>query len=234
MPPGPPEATCRCAFVIELLSSRPARATVRQAAHAELWKLSFEAAASDLAELGAPGGLAFDVSFNKYGLRLAFLGISQTLPSYVRRMCRRFVEHPRQLLEGPEMLTSAVRNVAILAARRQPRLTARRSRVISNLRSSSAADAAAEGVAFLRSCSGAVAFAQGDLRPQEVEELMSDLKSIFLESSDDRAFSGRLSSSAIPTIGDLVYAPQWKPRYGSPCMLPGMVLLSDPCGRVPR
>jgi insulysin len=237
MPRGPPEATCQCAFVLQLLSSRPARATVRQAAHAELWKLSFEDAVSDLAEFGAPGGLAYDVSFNKYGLRLAFLGISQTIPSYVRRLCRRFVEHPYRLLEGHEMLTTPVRNSAILAARRQPLLTARRSRVISNLRSSSASDAAVEGIAFFKSCSGAVAFAQGDLLPQEVEELMSDLKVIFLESSDDSVgsgFNGRSSLAAIPTISDLTYAPQWKPRYGSPCMLPGMILLSDACGRVSR
>ena len=48
LPVLPPENTCRCAFVLQLLSPRPARANVRKAAHAQLWLLSFENAISDL------------------------------------------------------------------------------------------------------------------------------------------------------------------------------------------
>jgi insulysin len=65
LPRGPPEPTCRCAFVLQLLSSRPARANTRQAAQAMLWKVSFENAVSDLAELGLPGGLGYELTFNK-------------------------------------------------------------------------------------------------------------------------------------------------------------------------
>jgi hypothetical protein len=48
LPVAPSEPTCRCAFVLQLLSPRPARANVNQAAHAQLWLMSFENAVSDL------------------------------------------------------------------------------------------------------------------------------------------------------------------------------------------
>jgi insulysin len=43
-----PEPLCRCTFVFQLLSPRPARANTRQAAYAELWKVSFEKSVADL------------------------------------------------------------------------------------------------------------------------------------------------------------------------------------------
>jgi len=48
LPVSPPEPTCRCAFVVQLLSSRPARANVQQAACSQLWLRSFENSISDL------------------------------------------------------------------------------------------------------------------------------------------------------------------------------------------
>jgi hypothetical protein len=48
LPRVPPEPSSRCAFVLQLLSSRPARADTKMAAHAELWKVSLEYAVSDL------------------------------------------------------------------------------------------------------------------------------------------------------------------------------------------
>ena len=74
-----PEANCRCAFILQLLSSRPARAKAEEAAHGELWKLSFEEAIADFAEQGAPGALAYKLRFNKHGMRISFLGPSQTV-----------------------------------------------------------------------------------------------------------------------------------------------------------
>ena len=38
----------------------------RCSTRAELWKISFERAVSDLAELGAPAGLAYELTFNKF------------------------------------------------------------------------------------------------------------------------------------------------------------------------
>ncbi len=48
LPRAPPEPSCRCVFVLQLLSSRPARANTQMAARAELWKMSLEYAISDL------------------------------------------------------------------------------------------------------------------------------------------------------------------------------------------
>lgn len=48
LPRVPPEPSCRCSFVLQLLSSRPARANSQMAARAELWKMSLEYALGDL------------------------------------------------------------------------------------------------------------------------------------------------------------------------------------------
>lgn len=231
LPPGPPERTCRCAFVLQLLSPRPVRADVRQAARAELWRLSFEEAISDLAELGASGGLAYELTFNKFGLRIAILGISQTLPSYTRRLCRRLINHHFELFNGPEMFRKELYRYALVTESRVPGVSRiRQSLLMSNLRRSTAYEAASEGLLFLKSCEGAVCFAQGDLLPKEVDLLLGDLREIFGPAIGS---SGK-SVSATPSISDLVYKPFWKPRAGSPCFLPGASLMNDSCGRIPR
>jgi hypothetical protein len=48
LPMMPPEPTCRCSVMIQLLSARTARASVDQAAFAQLWMLSFEDSIQDL------------------------------------------------------------------------------------------------------------------------------------------------------------------------------------------
>jgi len=242
LPSGPPEPSCRCAFVLQLLSSRPARSNVRQAARAELWKLSFESAISDLAELGAVGGLAYDLSFNRYGMRLSFLGIGRTLPSYVRRICRRLVLHHFRLNDEPETLPSSLKAYAIASVVRAQGggLTqVRKQRIVSNLRGSSASEAAFEGVSFLRSCRGATCFAQGDLLPDQLVALKNELREIFHvviggggTGDDGGSITG--SRLANPSIDDLVYKPNWKPRAASSCSLPGVPLISDACGRTLR
>ncbi|GAX26558.1 hypothetical protein FisN_21Lh024 [Fistulifera solaris] len=234
LPRGPPEPTCRCAFVVEFLSPRPARADARQAAHAQLWLESFESISmKDLAELGAIGGLAFDLSFNPYGLRLCVLGIRRTLPSYTRRLVRKLVDHSLELLRGPEYFPSSLTASTVQSAQRARNLSPRRRRVItSNLRRSTAYEAAAEGVTFLRSCQGGVCFAQGDLSSEEVSELLQDLQTILEPALNPR--TSRSSVSAIPSIDDLLYRPNWKPRTLLSCSIPGVVLVSDACGRVKR
>jgi insulysin len=57
LPRSPPEVSCRCAFVLQLLSSRPARADVRQAAKGELWRTSLQGSITDLIELGGKYGV---------------------------------------------------------------------------------------------------------------------------------------------------------------------------------
>jgi secreted Zn-dependent insulinase-like peptidase len=73
-----------------------------------MWLLSFDDAILDLAELGATAGIAYESSFNKAGLRLSFRGVSQSLPSYVRRFCRRLVQHHVKLLDGSARVSDAV------------------------------------------------------------------------------------------------------------------------------
>ena len=97
------------------------------------------------AELGAPAGLAYDLSFNKYGMRLCFLGISQNLASYSRRFCRRLAQHHKRLLEGPEMLDKSIIGTAVYDATRSTGVSQLRKREIENvLKSSSAYEAATE------------------------------------------------------------------------------------------
>jgi insulysin len=48
MPQMPPEQTCRCSLMIQLLSPRTARATIEQAALAQLWMISLEDSIHDL------------------------------------------------------------------------------------------------------------------------------------------------------------------------------------------
>ena len=234
LPRYPPEPNYRSVFVVELLSPRPARASLREAARGELFKISFEYDVMDLAELGAPGGLAYDVSFNKYGMRLAFMGVNQNLPSYARRFCRRLVEHPGNLLAGPEFFSSKITNTAVGSARRVGGLSQqRRSTIVSAVRGATAYEAAAEGNAFLRSCSTAVCFAEGDWSTtREVLNLQNDLEEIFAPFASS---SGRTTNPpALPSLNDLIYKPVWKPRFGSPCTLAGVTLVSDACGRIPR
>ena len=234
LPRGPPEPSCRCAFVLELLSPRPARADVRQAAHAQLWLESFESISmKDLAELGAIGGLAFDLSFNPYGLRVCVLGIRRTLPSFTRRLVRKLVDHSLELLQGPEYFPSSLTASTVQSAQRARNLSPQRRRVTaSNVRQSTAYEAAAEGVTFLRSCHGGVCFAQGDLLSEEVSELLQDIQRILEPAVNSR--SSRSSVSAVPSIDDLLYRPNWKPRTLLSCSIPGVVLVSDACGRVKR
>lgn len=225
LPRIPPEPSCRCAFFLQLSSPRPARANVRQAARAELWKLTFEKAMSDLAEFGAVGGLAYDISYNSRGLRLSFLGISQTLPSYARRVCRRLMLHQQELLNGSTLVTPTIRRLAILNANNARGLSpGRRKRIVSNLRIATADEIAEEGFTFLRSFTGAICFAEGDLTMAERIELMGDLRDIFKTAGSAAAISKSLPPEP-PLVDDLLYKPVWKPRYASPCTIAGVNLM---------
>jgi insulysin len=231
LPRIPPEPSPRSVFVLQFLSSRPPRATARMAAGAELWKISLQYALSDLAELGAPAGLAYEISFNKFGMRVAFLGLSQNIASYARRISRRMVDYQNKLLEGPEQLPKSVIETSIREVNRF-RMSPQRKTVIENLlRETTATDAAREATGFFQSCSGAVCFAQGDMLPSEALSLLGDLKKIFR-----KVIGSNVSPTpAIPSIEeDLTYRASWIPRSASACTVAGASLISNPCGRVPR
>ncbi len=230
IPRLPPEPSPRCTFVLQLLSSRPPRATTEMAAHAEIWRLTLDASLVDLAELGAPGGLAYDISYNKYGMRVAFLGLSQNIASYARRISRRMIDHNNQLLEGTEEIDTKIIEAAIRNTNRFRIAPNRRSRIASSLKQTTALDAATEGTAFFQSCCGAVCFSQGDLLPAESLALLADLKKIFRKVTGTNV----RPAPAIPEVEDILYRMNWIPRAASVCSLPGSPLVSNPCGRVPR
>lgn len=164
-------------------------------------------------------------------MRICFLGLSQNIASYARRLSRKMVEHQTRLLEGPDKLPLIVQEAAIRSANRAPNVSAQRKRqILGLLRESSAADAALEGVAFFKSCSGGVCFTQGDLLPKEAAAILGDLKLIF------RTVIGSnvRPSPAVPEVDDLIYRSNWIPRSASSCTIPGASLVSNPCGRIPR
>ena len=230
MPMVAPEPSCRCSLVIQLLSTRAMLdATAREMARAQLWLLSFDEDIVDLAELGAPAGLAYDLSFNQYGLRICFRGISQTLPSYARQLCKRLVQHHARLVDGSVGIAPGTKIIALQQASALNLPSARKRQLISDLRASTASDAASEGSSFLNSCAGGAAFAQGDILPYEAVKLCNELQSVF-----SRVVTNRYSVPEQPDIRELLYKPVWKPKTSSPLLIPGVALINDACGRVKR
>jgi insulysin len=230
LPRMPPEKSSRSVFVLQLMSSRPPRASAEMAAHAEVWRISLEYALSDLAELGAPAGLAYEISYNKFGMRVAILGLSQNIASYSRRLCRRIVDHTNQLLEGPDQIPDLIIDTSIRNINRF-RMSSKRKRVVLNtLQQTTASDAALEGASFFNSCSGGVCVAQGDMLPSEALALLADLKKIFRQTTGVNV----VPFPAVPDVDDLLYRVNWIPRAASVCTISGATLISNPCGRVPR
>eukprot|EP00571_Detonula_confervacea_P006332 CAMPEP_0172321364 /NCGR_PEP_ID=MMETSP1058-20130122/43172_1 /TAXON_ID=83371 /ORGANISM="Detonula confervacea, Strain CCMP 353" /LENGTH=1014 /DNA_ID=CAMNT_0013036857 /DNA_START=352 /DNA_END=3396 /DNA_ORIENTATION=- len=228
LPVRPPEPSVECAFVVQLLSSLPSTFASSQIALANLWLLSFDDEL-DLAELGATAGIAYETSMNTAGLRICFRGASQTLPSYVRRFCRQLVQHHVKLLDGSTKISESVYQRAISDANRSPKISRlQKEQVIDTARQVSEIDVAKQALFFLRCTSGGYLISQGDVLPNESLKLFTDLQYVF------RDFGSADGFSVQPDLRDLLYRPFWKPRYASPCLLPGISLISDSCGRIPR
>jgi len=218
-----------CAFVIQLLSTRPARATTVQASQAELWRLSFENDIIDLVELGLPGALSYEISFNNYGLRICFQGVSQTLPSYARRFCTRFVEYGSKLVDGTKSLSPSVVDKAVFQAKRRLYGLQKR-QTISVLCESSGKDAGREGKLFFESTTRVACLVQGDFPSDEAIKLVDELQQIF----QGHIHLDPAKATPSPELRDLLYKPQFKPSQGSTCFIPGAYFISDACGRVLR
>ena len=238
-PRGSPEVNCRSMFVLQLLSSRPTQASAQEAAYGELWKVSYDAAAVDLAELGAPGGLAYELRFNRYGLRLAFLGLNKTLSSYSRRLVQLLVKHQRNLMDGPTDLPKSIKSTAVFEANKARNLPPIRKRIIiDTIQQASAYDIATEGSIFLNSCTGAICFSEGNLTEKETESLSEDLRLILSDSIAGKLIQSEEDLSKvdinIPSVSDISEIPTWNPRNASPCYVAGVSLISDACGRIPR
>lgn len=127
--------------------------------------MSLEYALLDLAELGGHAGLAYEISFNNFGMRVGFLGLSQNTASYVRRISRRMADHQSKLLEGPERLADAIVDTAIRESNRY-RMSPHRKNLIDNLlRETAALDASREGTGFLSVLQWCHLFCSGRLAP---------------------------------------------------------------------
>jgi hypothetical protein len=214
---------------VQLLSSLPAIFTSSQLALANLWLLSFDDEILDLAELGSIAGIAYETSMNTAGLRICFRGVSQTLPSYVRRFCRRLVQHHTKLLDGSTKIPESLYQRAISDANRSQKINLlQKKQVIDTTRQVTEKDVAEQGLFFLRCTSGGVLVSQGDVLPNESLKLLAELQHVF------REFCSASGFSVQPELRDLLYRPFWKPRDSSPCLLPGISLISDACGRIPR
>eukprot|EP00804_Cyclotella_cryptica_P024169 CCRYP_019498-RA/>CCRYP_019498-RA protein AED:0.03 eAED:0.03 QI:415/1/1/1/0.66/0.5/4/284/1037 len=232
LPARPPEPSIEGVYVIQLLSSLPSSFTLRQLMLSNLWLLSFDEDILDLSELGAAAGIAYETSFNSSGLRLSFRGVSQTLPSYVRRFCRRLVQYHLRLLDGTFKIPDSVYQKAVMDASRSSkinRLMKAGNNVGSNPSQISEQQVANQGSFFLECTAGGVLITQGDILPNEGKKLMEEIRYIF---RDYTRASNHFGTN--PVLRDLLYRPYWRPRDSSPCLLPGIALISDACGRVPR
>lgn len=83
-----------------------------------------------------------------------------------------------------------------------------------------------QGRFFLNCTTGGCLITQGDILPKEGSKLADDVCYIF------REYGHAASHFEVnPEIRDLLYTPEWRPRDSSPCLLPGVQLISDACGR---
>lgn len=235
LPTLPKEATCRSSLVIQLLSPRPKEANREQAAYAQLWLWSFEYVIQDLAELGVPGGLAYDLSFNKYGLRICILGISQNISAYTLRFCRRLSnQHNKLMLQKmqfePELIERSVNE-----AKRQRSMSPVQKRLIEGIiRSASPQQASREGKEFLSTCNGAMCMTQGDILPAEALSIINSVLPLFEAMKTNTDDEEEQVEPVFPQLPEILYNPYWKPNTSLSCQIPGVPLISDACGRVRR
>lgn len=183
-------------------------------------------------ELGVPAGLAYELTFNKYGLRICFTGISQNIAAYARRICSRLVVHHESLSKEAKFSPSLIAVEMNEVNRQRAASLLRKRRQISALKEVTPIQAAAEGKSFLASCSGGLCLAQGDFLPKEAICLIQELQEILGPVIDQNG--ARQGEPAIPELPEILYKPGWKPRSGALCLIPGMSLICDACGRIPR
>mmetsp|Transcript_23282 Transcript_23282/g.45042 ORF Transcript_23282/g.45042 Transcript_23282/m.45042 type:complete len:1027 (+) Transcript_23282:268-3348(+) len=226
LPMRPPESTIECAFVVQLISELPSQLTSNQIALANLWLLSFDDEILDLAELGSVAGIAYETSLNQAGIRLCFRGVSQTLPSYVRRFCRRFIQHHMNLVDGTTIISDSAYQRAEIEASRSPKIS--RLQKQQNIIRAPEREVGMEGLALMNSIAGGYLISQGDVLPNESRLLVTSLQQIF------GGFKVSIDPFPEPPLREVMYKPYWKPRDASSCLLPGVTLISDACGRVPR
>lgn len=156
---------------------------------------------------------------------MSFRGVSQTLPSYVRRFCRRLVQHHLRLLDGTTKIPASVYQKALVEANRSSKIS-RLTNIGNNPGSYSSQmseqHVASQGSFFLKCTCAGILITQGDILPKEGNKLMKEIRHIF------RAYAKAENHfETNPVLRDLLYRPHWRPRDSSPCLLPGVALVSD-------
>mmetsp|Transcript_28235 Transcript_28235/g.41714 ORF Transcript_28235/g.41714 Transcript_28235/m.41714 type:complete len:135 (-) Transcript_28235:832-1236(-) len=130
-----------------------------------------------------------------------------------------------------EIETSVTEKTVTAANKQRSMSNIRKKKLEKEIRQSSPQEVSREGKAFLASSAGALCLVQGDLLNAEAESLILDLQEVFdsVRSKNEE----EATQPAIPKFTDILYTPFWKPR-SSLCSIPGVPLISDACGRVPR
>jgi insulysin len=252
LPRSPPESNnVRAVFVFQLLSSRPKEATAQQAAYGDLWRLSIEKAVENWAELGASGGLAYELRFNQYGMRIAFIGLRQSLSQYVIKIISSLLimdKNDKQQQRQYSIINNGISSFALREAEKNPSLNQERKRSVMNalINTREYEVVALEGQRFFDSCTGAVCYSQGDITYSETEQLLNEIHALMTNtlttSIDDNdgdtmvltESTRSATTKFLPQIKDLVDTPTWCPRNWSPCYIAGTSLVSDACGRILR
>jgi hypothetical protein len=110
----------------------------------------------------------------------------------------------------------------------------RRRKVADALRAARPEDVRAEGAQLWRSVEGSLVLAQGDLLPPEAIALADNFARLAGTPRPSMA-AATAEPIAWPPLQSVLYPPRWRPaRAGDPCLLPGVQLVADACGRVPR
>lgn len=132
-----------------------------------------------------------------------------------------------------EIKQTVVESTILDANRRSGRSILRKRQLTSVIQEAGPQEVSREGKEFLKSCSGALCLVQGDVLPKEAILLVGELKDLFdsvTRSNEDDT----VNQPAVPELSDILYKPFWKPRSASLCSIPGVPLISDSCGRIPR
>lgn len=237
---GPARLRPTAVAVLELESSVPASASVRQAARAELWRLTLLQAFSEQSAASTRGGLKCDVSFNTRGMRIVVSGFSQRLPKLTALLLRRTLRHlpPGS---GTQELAAARRAALLAAGVRERGGQVPPGRVV-ELQRCTPDEMQAEITRLFRSVRGASLLLAGDLSVEAAEALTSvvrrELEPLLPAASylPDAA----LGLAAQPLISTEDELAQWagllyKPSFPltlSECYDPALARALDQCGTI--
>ena len=237
---GPARLRPTAVAVLQLESSVPASASVRQAARGELWRLTLLQALSEQSAASNRGGLKCDVSFNTRGMRLIVSGFSQRLPKLMALLLRRTLRHLPPNSGTPEL--AAARRAALLAASKSERGGQAPPGRVAELQRCTPDDLQAEVTRLFRSVRGASLLLAGDLSVEAAEALTSVVRRELepLLPAANYVPDAALGLAAQPLISIEDELAQWsgllyKPSFSlalSECYDPALARALDQCGGI--